>query len=126
MRNGWKITAITFIIFTFSILGIGWYMTDDWKDTSAEWAKLEKERKEVVKSQEQKIDSLKSYLSQYGWKSDMMFMCVGIVGDSADYPTVKIYDSQEKEIGKFIFIWKESDKIPHLGDKFSLVFAPGK
>lgn len=126
MKNGWKIIGITFFIFSLTIIGIGWKMNEDWKTKSEEWAKTDKEQKATIKTKDIKIDSLKTELSQYGWKSDMLFMCIGITGDSADYPTVKIYDAGEKEIGKFVFIWKESDKIPHLGDKFSLVYSPGK
>jgi hypothetical protein len=122
----WKVVGITFIIFSLFLVGVVWLMSEKWKTQGEEWKKTGDSQNIIIKSQKGEIDSLKTELSQYGWKSEMLFMCVGVENDSSQFPTIKIYDFNEKEIGKFLFVWKESTKMPHLGDKFYLVSEPKK
>jgi len=75
----------------------------------------------VVKATKVENDSLKVELDKFGWTADLLMMCIGFENDTIQYPTIKLYNSDEREIGKFLY--KSTKKI-HLGDKFLLVSTP--
>ena len=124
MNNIWKIIGLTFIlmfiatlIVTFSNIGIFNAEKKAFNDTI-------NQQKATIASFQSENDSLKSQLAEYGWKADLLFMCIGIEGDSSEYQTIKIYNKEEREIGKFQYAYTKGDKKIHLGDKFFLVSTP--
>ena len=122
MEKFWKGTAITLfvlIIAVFSILSIN---ISEVRDVRNELKIVKSNKKEIEKQN----DSLKNQLNEYGQKVDLLFLCIGYESDSVEYPTIKIYTKDEREIGKFYYIFNNKSQKINLGDKFFLTSTPKK
>lgn len=124
MNKSWIVIGITFIMSFVVTLII---MLNNIKEFDAKEKAFNdtiNQQKATIASFQSENDSLKSQLAEYGWKTDLLFMCIGIEGDTSEYQTIKIYNKEEREIGKFQYAYTKGDKKIHLGDKFFLVSTP--
>jgi uncharacterized protein YxeA len=124
MKKSWMVVAITFVILFIVTISILILNNNSFNSRINDLQKVVKTQKNVIKKCEFQKDSLINELDKYGWRTDLMFMCIGFANDTAEYPTIKIYNNQEKEIGQFQYVFNKSSKKIHLGDKFYLITTP--
>jgi hypothetical protein len=124
MNKSWVVIGITFFVLFFATLIIMLSNIKGFETKETAFNDIINQQKATIVSLKSENDSLRSQLNEYGWKTDLLFMCIGIEGDTSEYPTIKIYNKEEREVGKFQYVYTRSDKKIHLGDKFLLVSTP--
>jgi hypothetical protein len=101
MNKFWKIFAITSFLMFAITLTILFFNNSSLKSDIEGLNQTIAQKDSTIKTVTFKKDFLESQLNEYGWKTDLLFMCIGYEGDTAEYPTIKIYNQEEREIGKF-------------------------
>jgi len=121
MNKFWKGLGITMSILALGIFGILLLNNSNFQEEKKSLNQAIAQKDSIIEITKLKNDSLKVELNKFGWTADLMMMCIGFENDTIQYPTIKLYNSDEREIGKFLY--KSAKKI-HLGDKFLLVSTP--
>lgn len=118
MNKFWKILGITMTIMALGTFGILLLNNNMFQDEKSGLNKAIVQKDSIIKITKFENDSLKIELDKFGWTADLLMMCIGFENDTVKFPTIKLYNSDEREIGKFLYT---SIKKIHLGDKFLLV-----
>lgn len=121
MSKFWKISLVTLAIMFFVTLGIVFINIHYFNEHTERLNATIEQQDATIKKYTSQNDSLKNKLNEYGWETDLIFMCIGFESDTSESPTIKIYNQGGREIGKFLYVCNKKDKKIHLGDKFLLI-----